>query len=115
MSIMSIMPIISEWFRFVVSGRLYNSKGVRVNYNNILSLCHLPLANQVPAMTRDSGTEKSFDTALNLSKGYTLITLILNGCKMPVEKQRDSVTQMIVLHTVAPYCLSKETRPWISS
>jgi hypothetical protein len=62
----------------------YNSKGMLVNSNNLLSLHHLPLANQVPAKTRDPGMmEKFFDTALNLNKGYTLIPLILNGCKLP--------------------------------
>ena len=91
------------------SAERYNSKGIRVNSNNFPSLLHLPLANQVPAKTRDLSTEKFFGAALNLSKGYTMVTLILNGCKLPVEKQRDSVMRMIVLRTVAQYCLSKET------
>jgi hypothetical protein len=81
---------------------------MRVNSNNVPSLRHLPLANQVPAKTRDAGTEKFFGAALNLSKGCTLITLILYGGKIPVEKQRDSAARMIMLRTVAQYCLSKE-------
>ncbi len=80
-----------------------------LNSNNVPSLRHLPLANQVPAKTRDAGMEKFLGAALNLSKGCTLITLILYGGKIPVEKQRDSAVWMIVLHTVAQYFLSKKT------
>ena len=81
---------------------------MRINSNNVISLRHLALANQFPSKTRDEGTEKCFSAALNLSKAYTLFTLIVNGCKMPVEKQRDGERRMILLHSVAPYCLSKE-------
>ena len=87
----------------------YNSKGIRVNSNNVISLRHLALANQVPSKTRDEGTEKCFSASLTLSKAYTLFTLVVNGSKMPVEKQRDSVMRMILLRTVAPYCLDKES------
>jgi len=87
----------------------YNSKGMRVNSNNVISLRHLPLANQIPAKTRDEGTAKLFGATLNLSKGYCLISLVLSGHKVPVEKQRDSVMRTIVLRTVAPYCLNDET------
>jgi hypothetical protein len=87
----------------------YNSKGIRVNSNNVISLRHLALANQVPTKTRDEGSEKCFSASLTLGKAYTLFTLVVNGCKMPVEKQRDSAMRMILLRTVAPYCLDRES------
>jgi hypothetical protein len=82
---------------------------MRVNINNVPSLRHLPLANQVPAKTRDAGTDKFLGSALNLSKSFTLAALIVYGHKPPVEKQRDMVSRMILLRTVAPFCLSDET------
>jgi hypothetical protein len=82
---------------------------MRVNTNNVISLRHLALANQVPSKTKDEGTEKCFGAAHTLSKAYTLFTLIVNGSKMPVEKQRDSVVRMILLRSAGPYCLSKES------
>jgi hypothetical protein len=85
--------------------------------NNVISLCHLPLlvANQVSSKPeiRDEFMEKCFGTAHTLSKAaYTLLTLLGNGSKMPVEKQRDSVMWMILLcsESASPYCLSKEER-----
>ena len=87
----------------------YNSKGMRVNSNNVVSLRHLALANQIPAKTRDEGTAKFFDATLTLSKGFTLVSLIISAHKVPVEKVRDSPARMIVLRTVAPYCLNDET------
>jgi hypothetical protein len=35
--------------------------------------------------------------------------LVVNCLKMPVEKHRDTTMHMILLHTLAPYCLSKES------
>ena len=64
----------------------YNSKGMRVNSNYVISLRHLDLAKQIPAKTRDEGTAKFFDATLNLSKGYSLVSLLINGHKVPVEK-----------------------------
>ena len=87
----------------------YNSKGMRVNSNTVISLRHLPLANQIPAKTRDEGTAKFFGATLNLSKGYSLISLILSGHKVPVEKVRDCPARIIVLRTVAPFCLNDES------
>ena len=87
----------------------YNSKGMRVNSNNVISLRHLALANQVPTKTRDEGTAKFFDTTLNLSKGYCLISFIISGHKVPVEKVRDCPARITVLRTVAPYCLNDES------
>jgi hypothetical protein len=87
----------------------YNSKGMRVNSNNVISLRHLALANKIPAKTRDEGTAKFFDATLNLSKGFSLVSLIIKGHKVPVEKVRDSPARMIVLRTVAPYCLDDES------
>ncbi len=48
----------------------YNSKGMRINHNNVMiviSLRHLALANQIPAKTRDEGTAKFFDATLKLA------------------------------------------------
>ncbi len=73
-----------------------------VKSNNVISLLHLALANQVPSKTRDSGTEKCFGAAHTLSKAYTLLTLILNGSKMPVEQQRDSAVRMFLLRSAGP-------------
>jgi len=87
----------------------YNSKGMRVNCNNVIALRHLDLSKQIPAKTRDEGTAKFFDATLNLSKGFSLVSLIISGHKVPVEKVRDSPARMIVLRTVAPYCLNDET------
>ena len=92
------------------SSERYNAQGMRVNCNNVVSLRHLPLAMQVPTKTRDEGTMKCFGAAHTLSKAYTLFTLIVNGSKMPVEKQRDSVMQMMLLRSAGPYCLSKESK-----
>ena len=52
---------------------------------------------------------KCFGAAHTLSKAYTLFTLIVNGSKMPIEKQRDSVMRMMLLCSAGPYCLSKES------
>jgi hypothetical protein len=52
---------------------------------------------------------KCFGAAHTFSKAYTLFTLIVNGSKMPVEKQRDSVMRMMLLRSAGPYCLSKES------
>ncbi len=87
----------------------YNAKGMRVNSNNVISLRHLALAKKIPAKTRDEGTAKFFDATLNLSRGYSLVSLIISGHKVPVEKVRDGPARMIVLRTVAPYCLNDET------
>ena len=87
----------------------FNSKGIRVNSNNAISLRHLELANKFPAKTRDEGTQKCFSATLTVSRAYTLFTLVVNGCKMPVEKQRDSSMWMILFRTMAPYCLCKHS------
>ncbi len=95
------------------SGR-YNSKGMLINSNNVISLRHLALANQFPSKTRDEGTEKCFSAALNLSKAYTLFTLIVNGCKMPVEKQRDGERRMI-LHSGSVLLEQRKHRFYLGS
>ena len=91
------------------SSERFNSKGHRINANNVVSLRHLPLANQIPAKTKDSGTDKFFGVNLNLSKTNTIISLIVFGHKLPVEKHRDNASRMALLYTVAPFCLSEET------
>jgi hypothetical protein len=91
------------------SSERFNSKGHRINANNVISLRHLPLANQVPAKTRDAGTDKFFGSTLNLSKCTTMIALIIHGHKLPIEKHRDMPSRMVLLCTKAPYCLSEET------
>jgi hypothetical protein len=91
------------------SSERYNAKGHRVNSNNVISLRHLPLANRIPAKTRDPGTAKFFGGTLNLSKGSTMIALIVFGNKLPIEKHRDITSRLQLLQTVAPFCLSEET------
>ncbi len=71
------------------------------------------LANQVPSKTRDAGTDNFLGSALNLSKSFTLAALIVYSHKPPVEKQRDMVSRMILLRTVAPFCLSDKTLAFI--
>jgi hypothetical protein len=38
-----------------------------------------------------------------------MIALIIHGHKLPIEKHRDMSSRMVLLRTVAPYCLSEET------
>jgi hypothetical protein len=85
---------------------------MRVNCNNVVSLRHLALALQVLAKTRDEGTMKCFGAAHTLSKAYTLFTLIVNGSKMPVEKQKDSVMRMIHTASLSGSVLVEQVR-WI--
>jgi hypothetical protein len=47
----------------------YNSKGMRVNSNNAISLRHLALSNQISTKTRDEGTAKFFDATLIFEQG----------------------------------------------
>ena len=69
----------------------------------------LDLASQVPAKIRDEEAAELFKAKLTLSKAFTLFTLIVHGKNLPIEKIRDETYRLTLLHSAAPYCLSKET------
>ncbi len=69
----------------------------------------LDLSARVPTKTRDDDAAKMFNAKLNLSKAFTLFTLMVHGPRMPVEKARDDSHRRILLHSAAPYALNQET------
>ena len=89
--------------------RKTNSKGLVVLGNGTVSMRDLALASIVPTKIKDDDTPRLFNSALTLSKGFTLFTLIVHGKNLPIEKIRDEPHRLILLHSAAPYCLSKET------
>lgn len=85
-----------------------NKKGLPVLANNVVSMRLLDLASQVPAKTHYPDAKKLHNSRLSLSKCFALMSFVEYGKQMPVEKVRDSTHRLILLQSVAPYCLSQE-------
>jgi hypothetical protein len=85
-----------------------NKKGLPVLANNVVSMRLLDLASQVPAKTHYPGAKKLHNSRLSLSKCFALMSFVEYGKQMPVEKVRDSTHRLILLQSVALYCLSQE-------
>ena len=69
----------------------------------------LELASRVPTKTRDEDAAKLFNSSLTLSKAFTLMTFIMHGKNLPIEKIRDDNNRHVLLYSAAPYCVSKDT------
>ena len=77
--------------------------------NGVVAMRDLDLASHVPTKTKDEDTPRLYNASLTLSKAFTLFTLIVHGKNLPIEKVRDEPNRLSLLHSAAPYCLSKET------
>jgi hypothetical protein len=86
----------------------YNSKGLRINANGVVSMRELDLASLLPARTRDPSAKRFFNASLPFTKSFTVMSFIINGKHMPVEKHRDSTLRMILVCTAAQYSLSAD-------
>ena len=89
--------------------RRINSKRLVVLGNGTISMRDLDLASRVPTKIKDDGFDKLFNARLTLSKAFTLVTLIIHGKNLPIEKIRDETHCLILLRSAVPYSLSKET------
>ncbi len=67
----------------------------------------LELVLQVPTKVRDDDAAELFKARLNLSKASTFFTLVIHCKNIPIEKVRDGIPRAVLLHSAAPYCLSK--------
>lgn len=77
--------------------------------NGVVAMRDLDLASRVPTKTKDEDTSKLYNANLTLSKAFTLFTFIVHGKNLPIEKVRDESSRLTLLHSAAPYCLSKES------
>jgi hypothetical protein len=89
--------------------RKTNNKGLVILGNGVVAMRDLALASRVPTKTKDEDTPKLYNASLTLSKTFTLLTLVVHGKNLPIEKVRDEPHRVILLRSAAPYCLSKET------
>ena len=89
--------------------RKTNNKGLVILGNGVVAMRDLALASRVPTKTKDEDTPKLYNASLTLSKAFTLLTLVVHGKNLPIEKVRDEPHRVILLRSAAPYCLSKET------
>ena len=89
--------------------RKTNNKGLVILGNGVVAMRDLALASRVPTKTKDEDTPKLYNASLTLSKAFTLLTLVVHGKNLPIEKVKDEPHRVILLRSAAPYCLSKET------
>lgn len=86
-----------------------NRKGLVCLRNGVVAMRQLDLAARIPTKTRDDEAAKFFQAKLTLSKAFTLYTMMVHGCRMPIEKARDDAHRHILLHSAAPFSISQET------